>query len=47
MNFKLLISSLFLLTLFISCTVEDEPGCINNFDCLPGFSCIDGVCIDN
>ncbi len=47
MNFKLLISSLFLLTLFISCTVEDELGCINNFDCLPGFSCIDGVCIDN
>jgi hypothetical protein len=47
MNFKLLISSLFLLTLFISCTIEDELGCINNFDCLPGFSCIDGVCIDN
>jgi len=47
MNFKLFISSLFLLSFFISCTVEDEIECVNSFDCLPGFSCIDGVCIDN
>ncbi|HSW61380.1 MAG TPA: hypothetical protein VLJ60_11300 [bacterium] len=31
---------------FLSCTVEDEIECVNSFDCLPGFSCIDGVCVD-